>query len=435
METYVLIKGIFDMVDYKRFGNIGKFKIYRPGDVLFLQNALGDCMYIIVKGTFGVYINSFTDFPTKVADIPAGAFLGEMAVIDGSPRSATIVSEEQGMAIAVEKEHFKTLLADNPDIAAKILKTLSERAVSTTNLAREKGNTVEDLPPELQNPVQNPDTDFDTMLYLAGRIRELNELLNPKKEVKEIEIKQTVKMSILLPGSHERLKHIDKFDNKKLLSNSDCVCPYCGNGFKGRVPMFARLEEKEKTRDFRITHRNMNVLFYTNIICPNCNYCDSYQEFLKEPTPNRTPKVTGNQFINKEDFTGYSAEFTHTLDEALLSYYLNIQCLKQVPDSQLRAGKAWQRLYWLYTDYNEQKWANYAAKEAYNQFKIYIDINGDTLVTEDYMTINIIMGELCVFLNRKEDAMTHFEKNTNISGYAAHDLTKKSIQRFRELKE
>jgi hypothetical protein len=422
------------MQDIRKFGDIGKFKIYKPGDVLFLQNALGDCMYIITKGTFGVYINSFTDFPTKVAEIPAGAFLGEMSVIDGSPRSATIVSEEQGMAVAIDKEHFQTLLTENPDIAAKILKTLSDRAESTAKLAREKGNTVQDLPPELQNPAQNPETDFDTMIFLAGRIRELNEMLNPKKEVKEIEIKQTVKMATLLPRGHERYKQIDKFDNSKLLSNSDCVCPYCGKGFKGRVPMFSRLEEKEKTGDFRVIHRNMNVLFYTNIVCPNCNYCDTYQEMLKEPAPLRTLKATGNQFLNSEGFTGYEGEFTHSLHEAILSYYLNIECLKQVPASELRAGKAWQRLYWLYSDIGEKRWAVYAATEAYNKFRKFLNISGDTLGGEDFMTVNIIMAELSAALGNTDEARAHFEENTKLSGYQTHDLAKKSIQRIRELR-
>lgn len=422
------------MENIRKFGDIGKFKIYKPGEVLFLQNALGDCMFIITKGTFGVYINSFTDFPTKVADIPAGAFLGEMSVIDGSPRSATIVSEEQGMAVSVGKEHFQTLLAENPDIAEKILKTLSGRAESTAKLAREKGNAVEDLPPELQNPVQNSATDFDTMIFLAGRIRELNEMLNPKKETKEIEIKQNVKMMTLLPKGHERYKQIDKFDNSKLLSNSDCVCPYCGNGFKGRVPMFSRLEEKEKTSDFRVVHRNMNVLFYTNIICPNCNFCDTYQEMLKEPTPARTPKVSGNQFLNAEGFTGYEGEFTHSLHEAVLSYYLNIECLKQVPGSELRAGKAWQRLYWLYSDFDEKRWAGYAATEAYNQFRKYLNLSGESLAAEEFMTVNIIMAELSIALGNKEQACTHFEENMNVPGNQTHDLAKKSLQKLRELR-
>ena len=423
------------MHDIKKLGSIGKFKIYKPGEVLFLQNALGDCMYIITKGTFGVYINSFTDFPTKVADIPAGAFLGEMSVIDGSPRSATIVSEEQGMAVAIEKEHFRDLLKYNPDIAEKILKTLSGRAVSTTNLAREKGNTVEDLPPELQNPVRNPETDFDTMIYLAGRIRELNELLNPKKEVKKIEIKETVKMAALLPKGHEKYVQVDKLDNSKLLSNSDCVCPYCGNGFKGRVPMFGRLEEKEKTNDFRVIFRNMNLLLYTNIICPNCNYCDSYQEFLKDPLPLKTLKATGNQFLNNEGFTGYEGEFTHTLHEAIMSYYLNIECLKQVPESELRRGKAWQRLYWLYSDYGEKRWAMYAAQSSCSEFRKYLNHHGQSIATEEFMTVNIIMGELSLALGKKEEAKAHFEENTTIPGYQTHDLAKKSIQRIREIKE
>ena len=171
------------MQDLKKFGKIGRMKIYQPGEVLFLQGAAGDCMYIVTKGVFGVYINSFTDFPAKVAEIPVGAYLGEMAVIDGSPRSATIISEEAGMAVAIGSEHFKDLLNENPDIAVKILETLSGRYESTAKLAAEKGSKVAELPEEFKSPEkQPPETYYDSMIYLAGQIRELNELLNPQKK-------------------------------------------------------------------------------------------------------------------------------------------------------------------------------------------------------------------------------------------------------------
>lgn len=74
------------MVDINSFRKIGRFKIFKPSEVLFMQNSLGDNMYIVLRGVFGVYINTFTDFPVRVAGIPEGAFFGEMSVIDGSPR-------------------------------------------------------------------------------------------------------------------------------------------------------------------------------------------------------------------------------------------------------------------------------------------------------------------------------------------------------------
>lgn len=179
---------------------------------------------------------------------------------------------------------------------------------------------------------------------------------------------------------------------------------------------------------------NFNILMYNNLVCPNCNYCDSYQEFLKEIRAAKTPKVTGNQFVNEEGFTGFKDEFTHTVDETILSYHLNLECLKQIPNSELRTGKSWQRLYWFYTDIGNKSWADYAAMKALEKFGQFLYNDSDSLATEEFMTLNIIMGELNLSVGRKTEAMECFEKNTNISNYQTHDLAVVSTRRFRELR-
>ncbi len=423
------------MIDISSFRKIGKFKIFKQSELLFMQNALGGNMYIVLKGVFGVYINSFTDFPVRVAGIPEGAFFGEMSVIDGSPRSATIISEELGMAISIEQEHFKSLLAQNPDIAAKILKTLSGRAEATAIKAREKGNTVADLPDNLKDPEQNPITDLDNMIGLAKRIRELNELLGVGEVKKDIEMKETLDMVTLLPVGHERFKEADDKDNSNILANWDYVCPYCKKGFKNKTPLLPRLIQKEKTIDQRIIYENFNILLYTNIVCPNCNFCDTYQEFSMDPIPLTKPTVNGNQFFNNEGFTGYTDDYKHTLDEAVLSYYLNIECLKQTPGSELRVAKAWQRLHWLYNDYGKNRLARNTALESFKVYSRYLEKNNSKLTAEEFMTINIILGEQCMFLGDTERAYEYFEKNTKVGGFTTHDLAVKSLKRIRDIKD
>jgi CRP-like cAMP-binding protein len=423
------------MDDLKKFGKIGKYRLYQPGDVLFLQGAEGDCMYIANKGTFGVYINSFTDFPAKVAELPVGAYFGEMSVIDGSPRSATIVSEEKGAAVAVDKEHFKTLLEENPDIAVKILETLCGRYENTSKMAAEKGKTVEVMPEEMKNPQDKPpETYYDSMIYLAGKVRELNELLNPARKQSVIELKTTVEAVTLLPKGHKRFSEVDDNTNPRIFSNTTCVCPYCGKEFKAKTPIFGQLALLRKTKDYREIYSNLNILAYTNLVCPNCNYCDSYQEFQKELRGFSKLKATGNRFVNAEGFTGYANEVTHTMDEVILSYYLCLECLKQIPGSELRMGKTWQKLFWIYGDLGDKGWEAHAAMRALENFQLFMLHDCDSLATDEFMTLNIIMGEINCQINRKVEAMDCFEKNTNISGYQGHELATSSVRRYREIR-
>jgi uncharacterized protein (DUF2225 family) len=398
-------------------------------------------MFIVTKGVFNIYVNTFADLPMKVADVTEGAFLGEMAVIDGSPRSATVVSVKQGIAISVDKEHFGDLLEQYPDTAEKILKTLLQRFESTAAIVRECGKTVPELPVELKTNIfsggdYDPKIAFDSMCFLAKRIRELNSQLQPRKE--EIEIcpsKNAVRLK-LLPDGHGEFRERDSLDNSKLLTSCDFICPYCGENFKGYIPVFTRLQEKERTHDGRVVYRNFNILFYHNIVCTKCNYCDTYNEFRQK---NETPLikyVKGSLFPNEEGFTGYKDAFVHTFQEAVLSYYLNIQCLKQVPNSKLRIAKAWQRLYWLYCHYNttqHSKWALYAAKNAAELFEQFVDENKDILSSESVLNLNAILGELCAALGETDKARSYFKANTQVLGFLTHELAEKSSARLREL--
>lgn len=424
------------MIDISSFRKIGRFKIFRQGDLVCMQNDPGDTMYVVLRGIFGVYINSFTDFPIRVAGIPAGAFFGEMSVIDGWPRSATIISEELGLSISISQENFIELIGNNRAIAEKILGTLSGRAASTADMARKKGKNVAELPDELENPVLCEDStkNHDTMLKLAFRIRELNEMLGVGGAAAEIELKTALVAVNLFPKWHKRFTEPDPNDNSKILAVWEYVCPYCGKGFKNRIPLFSRLKEKQKTLDYRVVYDSFDILFYTNIVCPNCTYCDTYQEFQKEHKPRKTPKVEGCQFPSEEGFTGYEDERQHTLDEALLSYYLNLECLKQIPGSELRQAKAWHKLYWIYQDQKYAKAEKYAAQKALKQYQRYQQRYGDDLATEDYMTINIIVGELYASLADYENARKTYIKNTSIGGYTSHELAIKSIKRIADFK-
>jgi CRP-like cAMP-binding protein len=130
---------------------MSKIRVCKPDEVLFLHGDEGDCMYIVNDGTFCAFISSFSSNPTKVAEFGAGAFFGEMSVIDGSPRSATIVCMESGTVTAVDKAHFKSLMNSNPELAKKILITLYGRYEKTLRMAVNRKITVAQLPESMKN--------------------------------------------------------------------------------------------------------------------------------------------------------------------------------------------------------------------------------------------------------------------------------------------
>jgi hypothetical protein len=134
-----------------------------------------------------------------------------------------------------------------------------------------------------------------------------------------------------------------------------------------------------------------------------------------------------------EGFTGYKNPRKRTLDEAILSYYQNIECLKRTSGDSLRLGKAWIRLYWIYGDCLDDKNKHKAANEAilaYNDFKNH---GRSRLGTEDYMKLNIILGELSVAIGNLESAAEFYKDNAQTCRLPDNPLLRQSLQRYSEI--
>lgn len=86
------------------------------------QGEPGDSMYILMRGAVRVQIDG-----TTVATLRAGDVLGEMSLLTGLPRSATIMTEAPVELIEIDRVSFRNVMQTNPAIAAEIARIVSER--------------------------------------------------------------------------------------------------------------------------------------------------------------------------------------------------------------------------------------------------------------------------------------------------------------------
>lgn len=87
------------------------------GVTLFNQGDAGDAMYLIDRGRLGVYITLPDSSEIKrIAEIGDGDIVGEMALINGAPRSATIIAQSEVHAMRVEKADFDRVLLMSPEM-------------------------------------------------------------------------------------------------------------------------------------------------------------------------------------------------------------------------------------------------------------------------------------------------------------------------------
>ena len=82
----------------------------------------GTEFYLILDGAVRVEVSA-----KKQLRLSPGDFFGEMSLLDGGPRSATVVAETPLRLLMINRRNFSTLLSEVPDLTKSILVTLSRR--------------------------------------------------------------------------------------------------------------------------------------------------------------------------------------------------------------------------------------------------------------------------------------------------------------------
>ena len=99
---------------------------YEPGEVICMEGAAGDAMYLIRAGYLAV-VKGNLNAPTLLGYRGPGEIVGEMALLEDAPRSASLVALEPLSLLQIRREDFQTLLKTHPALTMNIMAKLSER--------------------------------------------------------------------------------------------------------------------------------------------------------------------------------------------------------------------------------------------------------------------------------------------------------------------
>ncbi len=100
---------------------------YARGEVIFHQDDPGDRMHIILEGSVKISVTSEDGREKNLALFKPGECFGEMALLDGSNRSATATAMEALETLVLMRDDFQDFLTENPQVAADITNLLSQR--------------------------------------------------------------------------------------------------------------------------------------------------------------------------------------------------------------------------------------------------------------------------------------------------------------------
>lgn len=111
---------------------------FGPGETLLRRGSEGSSMFILRKGFAEVWVGlgNDSDEEVAVAKLQPGEFFGEMSLLTGAPRSATIRALTSCVVEEISKEIFRALLSNRPALLGILSRIIAERRLRQ-NLARE----------------------------------------------------------------------------------------------------------------------------------------------------------------------------------------------------------------------------------------------------------------------------------------------------------
>ncbi len=99
---------------------------FQKNEVMFCEHEPGDTCYLIQTGRVQI-VKIMGDIEKIIDILYPGEILGEMAILEEAPRSATAIALDPVTALEFNRENFDVLMQGNPQIALKLLKLFTKR--------------------------------------------------------------------------------------------------------------------------------------------------------------------------------------------------------------------------------------------------------------------------------------------------------------------
>jgi CRP-like cAMP-binding protein len=110
------------MLFYDLFRLDPEFIKINAGEILFREGDSGDLMYVLIEGRAEVSIGG-----VLIGKCGQGDFVGEMAVVDGSPRYGTVTARTKCKFVVIDKKRFHFLIEETPGFALEVIRIMAKR--------------------------------------------------------------------------------------------------------------------------------------------------------------------------------------------------------------------------------------------------------------------------------------------------------------------
>lgn len=109
-----------------KLASLAQERPYAPGEVVIREGDSGDELFIVLEGDLSVRIGKGAS-EVEVAQLHAGSFFGEMSLMTGAPRTASVRCSSDARLLVIDKQGFSRVLEASPELAETISAVLAAR--------------------------------------------------------------------------------------------------------------------------------------------------------------------------------------------------------------------------------------------------------------------------------------------------------------------
>jgi small-conductance mechanosensitive channel/CRP-like cAMP-binding protein len=120
-----------------QLANRAAVSVYTIGEQLVQQGDSGDSLFIIKEGSVSVYVRSADGRSVFANQLNTGDFFGEMSLLTGEARAASVHADKETEVIIIDKDAFANVLTQDPTILDRFLAALERRQKGNTQRLRE----------------------------------------------------------------------------------------------------------------------------------------------------------------------------------------------------------------------------------------------------------------------------------------------------------
>ncbi|NUN08897.1 MAG: Crp/Fnr family transcriptional regulator [Ignavibacteriaceae bacterium] len=124
---YVPIFADLDDETLDKIGRLGKYKSFEKDSAILMEHETGSALFVIVKGKVKVFRVSDDGREVILSILADSDFFGEMAILDGLTRSASVSAIEDSELFIIQRSDFLDLLYNHPEVSISLMQELTKR--------------------------------------------------------------------------------------------------------------------------------------------------------------------------------------------------------------------------------------------------------------------------------------------------------------------